>query len=398
MRILSIDMGIRNLAYAHLRVSPLRDGKAAGKAKKDGQEGGHSVRLEAWNRLAVSSFSVEEAGCSGDGIGSVIALDKFNGGIPSTTRPTDAPTTTKSKSKSPAARALMGISGDSPIPTETEITNQAKEIIKKESFAPDIYASHAYTLITGLLSTYKPTHILIERQRFRTGGGSAVQEWTIRVGVFEAMLYAVLQTLKSESRRRSMTQLGTKSKGDGTADEMDVANITVLGVDPRRVANYWAESVTGAKLKNKTRSKEGKKIKIGVIKSALSDLGPRLGGGGSSSAFTMGQSSMQIILEENAQVQEVARAYLEKLNRKKKGAAVGSKTTAKKQKTKAAKKTEELDEPEGSAKTTDIDIGKLDDLADCFLQGLTWLGWWDMRARIAKGGLDAVPFDDFKLV
>ena len=383
MRILSIDMGIRNLAYAHLRVSRSRDVRSAGNGKKEGEDGGLCVRLDAWNRLAVSSFPVEDAGVSGP----TIALDKFNGGTtsPNLADATTKTTSKKSKRKSLKAGAATDVS-ERPVSSDTDISDQAKEIVAKESFAPHIYASHAYTLITTLLSTYKPTHVLIERQRFRSSGGTAVQEWTIRVGVFEAMLYAVLQTLKSENRRRRM-QLGTKSKKSGTADEINLEDVTVLGVDPRRVANYWIVKMMGEKPKGKGRgkaySKEGKKAKIDVIKSVLS-------GNGTSNLLMSGQS-IRFVLEDNAQVREVARAFLKKLDGKKKTAAV---KTAK-GKTKAAKKSEGTEEPERSiVETTDMDIGKLDDLADCFLQGLTWLGWRDMRARIAKGGLDAVPFDE----
>ncbi|KAF7173710.1 hypothetical protein CNMCM5623_005922 [Aspergillus felis] len=125
MSILSIDMGIQNLAYAHLLVP--RD-SSSGTATAPAV-----VKLNAWRRLAVSDALLDP------------------GLVPN------------SPGKSKEGRSS---------------TQQKKE---KHTFSPAEYARTAYALVTGLLHAYRPSHVLIERQRFRSGGGSAVQEWTLRV-------------------------------------------------------------------------------------------------------------------------------------------------------------------------------------------------------------------------
>lgn len=120
--IISIDMGIRNLAYCHISLP--NDWNKRSKV---------SPTVKQWTRIAISQ------------------------------------------------KATIAI----------EITDPSKE--EKEPFDPQTFAQHAHTLIANLL-THSPTQILIERQRFRSMGGSSVQEWTLRVNMFESMLYAVLQT------------------------------------------------------------------------------------------------------------------------------------------------------------------------------------------------------------
>jgi cruciform cutting endonuclease 1 len=180
---------------------------------------------------------------------------------------------------------------------------------EKETFCPSVYASNAYALLNTLLSSYNPTHILIERQRFRSGGGSAVQEWTIRVGVLEGMLYAVLHTLRQE-------------RGG------DVSKIQVHGIEPGRVVKYWIDREGG-----KMSAREVKKAKISIV-------GELLEGG-------------KVGVPEGA-VGDLVGMYLGKVNGK----------------------------VNGKGK---IDVGKLDDLADCLLQGVTWLEWEGMRERLVKG-------------
>jgi cruciform cutting endonuclease 1 len=279
----------------------------------------------------------------------------------------------------------------------------------KESFAPDLYASHAYTLITSLIAAYKPTHILIERQRFRSGGGSAVQEWTIRVGVFEGMLYAVLQTLIREANRQAV-------------------DIVVQGVEPQRVAKYWIEKdrpasarqpETEKKNNKKISSKEGKKAKIDVVGRWLTTWTNF-----HCSTQATQEGPPQIQLSSDSQVKIVAEAYLRKWSGKSRTRSGGSslgddltmaelseqnpERTAPKTKTRkramqapsSTRETKLAEEPNWNCPETPpcpsqaaIDIGKLDDLADCLLQGIAWLEWQNMRAKIAREGLAAVPFE-----
>lgn len=264
--ILSIDMGIQNLAFAHLKV-PHSDQER----KKP--------ELTAWRRLAMSEISS-------------LDLNSTSGvqALTSTQGIKDSPS--KQKAKAPTTEDSIA----------EPIGQKSKE---KESFCPALYAQNAYILINTLLHTYNPTHILIERQRFRSAGGSAVQEWTIRVGVFEGMLYAVLHTLLQE--RRSAIQ--------------------IHGIEPKRVVKYWIDKERGGE---KMSAREVKKAKIEIVGGWLED--GRVG------------------IEKN--VQGLVGAYLGNLRK------------------------------EGKS-----EVGKLDDLADCLLQGVTWLEWEEMRGKLGKDGL-----------
>ncbi|KAF3400225.1 hypothetical protein F1880_008343 [Penicillium rolfsii] len=319
--ILSIDMGIQNLAFAHLRVSRASLTQIAAQAPS-------RPVLTAWHRLKVSEIGkldLQGTGVKMEGLDTSGALSELVAGtIPS---------------------------------TQTVDTKPAEGL--REAFSPNIYAEMAYTLITTLLSVYKPTHVLIERQRFRSGGGSAVQEWTIRVGVLEGMLHAVLHTLRH-------------TPGSG------VAGIEVQGIEPKRVVRYWEglDSDTTPEVEDSTKkgrlsAREVKKAKIDLVGrwlGASSDDGIPL----DPSTRSSGDIGLGAAVDEKIclaadrpALHDLARAYLQKWRgdgtKKKRSSAAGSTT----------------------------EIGKLDDLADCLLQGVTWLEWQVMQESLAREGLEA---------
>ncbi|OAL70667.1 hypothetical protein A7D00_4995 [Trichophyton violaceum] len=314
MSILSIDMGIRNLAYSHLLVFPAVQASDVRTIESVYRPlSAAKISLNAWDRLAISSFPTRD-----------IHTD---------------PSTTSISKLGGLRKAIFQPSSNS----QDEEEQPKKE--SKEHFAPYLYASHAYTLITSLLEAYKPTHVLIERQRFRSGGGSAVQEWTIRVGVFEGMVYAVLHTLQQQRK-----------------GEFD--RLIVQGVDPQRVVKYWTNGEmkdTTADSKKRVSSKEGKRAKIDLIGRCLTrcvDVGD----------FDKGSKyeiPLELGLVEGSQARDIVQAYLNRWN-------AGGRT-AKRCGIRAS-----MEQSSGRVEN----IGKLDDLADSLLQGITWLEWQKMTEKL----------------
>ncbi|EXJ63219.1 hypothetical protein A1O7_03666 [Cladophialophora yegresii CBS 114405] len=181
LSLLSIDMGIRNLAFAHI-TAPLQATNSAEYLQYQ------KPTLQSWRRLAVS----------------------------------------------------QSLYATSTVPLSFRVESSSETSASKESFEPADYALHAYELINHMLQTYQPNHVLIERQRFRSGGGSSVQEWTIRVGVFEGMLYASLRTMIEERKMR----------------------LRVEPMQPSRVNRYWL----GDFVRPSTRKLVGQEVKRAKIR------------------------------------------------------------------------------------------------------------------------------------
>lgn len=275
-RILSIDMGIRNLAYcvldipAYVSESAVVASRSLKASRGFAEERPNSTclpRITAWQKVAVSTA-----------------------------------------------------------PTELDI-NGAKV---KELFDPATLSKAAYTLLCSNLLLQSPTIILIERQRFRSMGSKHILEWTIRVNVFESILYGVLSTLQAEG-----AWIGE-----------------VIPIIPGRVGPFWLGDEAPAGL-SKTRTSKSTKVQNKGLKIDLVRRWLEAG---------------DVVELGNDKVRAMAGQYMEKWGRSPGGI-------------KGRKRGEE---------DLGTEVGKLDDLSDCLLQGMAWCAWEENKRRVLLGGVESV--------
>lgn len=210
------------------------------------------------------------------------------------------------------------------------VANPKPKKTPKTSFQPAQFASVAYDLMSDLLDTHNPDAVILERQRFRTMGAAAVQEWTLRVNMLEAMLHAVIYTFKREG------------KWDGQVESIVPGKVGALWTDETQ--HPPVEVPAGAQ----TRTKAAKKAKMKMQK--IDIVGRML----------VDKDKSVMLLEKHVEMVDV---YLAKWSRMKNGKVRG----------KSAAKAE-----------VEVEVKKLDDLADCLLQGLAWLRWRENRQKLAS--------------
>lgn len=282
-RILSVDMGIRNLAFCLLekpRNTSLPDGTNIDNA---------TVSVQAWKRVDVLGQLVHD-------LKGFSALEADDGPLP-------------------AARKRRKKAESLPEP-ETQMARPSKarkQKIPADAFTPSSLSKVAYDIAAEFIA-YEPCTILIERQRFRSGGAPMIQEWTVRVNMLESMLHACFETL----RRCRATD------GSPFPD--------VFEVSPKRVGSFWTAGY-GVPLtmpedwdvdENVAKiigGKVEKKDKVAVARSWIND-----------------HESVSLSFSED--VQETVQSFQQ--------------------------------------------AKKLDDLADCLLQGMAWIRWQENRFQLSK--------------
>lgn len=143
--------------------------------------------------------------------------------------------------------------------------------------------------------------------------------------MFEAMLYAVLKTLSAQGLWKG----------------------AVHPVAPAMVSKFWLGKEEAGEGKM-SKSAKTKLQKVELVKKWLEEDGGRM--------------------KFEASAKETARKYLEKRKGGRKGTKIG--------------------QPSRTDRNADEgEIGKLDDLADCLLQGMAWISWEENRRTIVSQGL-----------
>lgn len=327
-RVLSIDLGIRNLAYSLLEVPGSSHGPKLNKSKGGRSQDVASMTpiLHAWERLAL---------------------------IPKVARAPKPRTKGKSKSKASAAQDIDSIAEPSDTPAKASAKNKTKKQSNQkqedegsatvseqdpttipvpiEDFSPTRLSAVAVDLILSRLLPLKPDVVIMEQQRFRSMGGTSVLEWTLRVNSLESMLYAIFTTLKT---------LGQWPHGN------------LEGVVARNVLEFMAvQEGEGASIWAKEGKADNKRIKKDIVGKMLStETGVRTGQGD--------------------KLEDVVREYMKRWGAKgKRGKALGV---------------------EG--------MKKLDDLADCLLQGIAFIRWQENKSRLLERGVGALQRPDGRRV
>ncbi|KAI6378078.1 hypothetical protein MCOR25_002324 [Pyricularia grisea] len=106
------------------------------------------------------------------------------------------------KPKEPIVPSLGGSEGAAEVRTPPPLMLHDWKVLDLTEDSVDIKNNQALSpvavdLVNRHLLPLKPTHIIIEQQRYRSAGAAAVLEWTLRVNALEAMLHAILTAMRS---------------------------------------------------------------------------------------------------------------------------------------------------------------------------------------------------------
>ncbi|RYN23440.1 hypothetical protein AA0112_g9433 [Alternaria arborescens] len=257
----------------------------------------------------------------------------------------------------------------SEVTTTEQDTASADE--ESDPYSVDALSKTAYGLFRNTILTGSPDIILIEKQRWRSGGSSAVQQWTLRVNTLEGMLWAVLQTMNAERLNGGAEALGT-----GNVYE-------VFSADPKRVGQYWLTRATrnspemdektdrsrdgleagsgeegdkSVAKKKPSRTKAEKQAKIALLRSWLTST--------PASTASVTRDSIPSIMFSITPGAEATREAL-----------CGPLESRKPKKAKRVS-TEPL--------PTQGQLKKLDDITDCFLQAAAWVSWESNRLQLQE--------------
>ncbi|KAL8397457.1 hypothetical protein RB594_004255 [Gaeumannomyces avenae] len=202
-----------------------------------------------------------------------------------------------------------------------------------------------------------PTRVLIEQQRFRSGSTSSVLEWTLRVNTLEAMLHAVLATL----RRRGHW-----------AGAVEVVNPLLSS------AHFFSGDEGGGRVP--TRVLKGMKIDLlggwicGGSAGGGGGGGGDGGGGDGDGGGGGGGAPAASVTMGSPEAERTAAVFLQKWR--------PDKEVKKERRTKKS-----LDDGnDAAAIKPGLRAKKLDDLTDCVIQGAAWSSWQDMRTKLSQDG------------
>ncbi|KAK3702043.1 hypothetical protein LTR37_015157 [Vermiconidia calcicola] len=278
-RIVSVDMGIKNLGICVLDASKRTDNESA------------PLEVIEWKTVDVFSNLTAQSGIEQD--------------------------------------QLIGMTSAVPLGDKRRRKVTKRSAIHASLFRPSLLSKTAFGIAKDILHSYKPSHILIERQRFRSGGASAVQEWTLRVNMLESMLWACLETMRKQANQH--------------LEHHEFPSVEELPME-MSIEDWMVDKP----LVTETKKRIEKKDKIAVVRSWLSQVD------------TSGPNSRAPTLEFDEDARKTADAFMVDVKQRKSFSSITV----------------------SSSEEGPLKLYKLDDLADSLLQAVAWVRWTDNRREI----------------
>lgn len=161
------------------------------------------------------------------------------------------------------------------VPLVEEETEEADA--EADPYSLSVLSRTAYSFIQKPVLEVNPDIILIERQRWRSASSAAIQQWTVRVNTLEAMLWAVLETTRAQRRNNSLKKVEVAAERDFEVFGVDPKRVGQywLTLHAKAMAEKRADILPingddGVKAtKKEPRSKAEKKAKIAILRSWL---------------------------------------------------------------------------------------------------------------------------------
>lgn len=260
---------------------------------------------------------------------------------------------------------------------------ETESVVNKEDtedpYTPSALSSTAYTLLAQTLLPYKPDIILIERQRWRSSGGVAVQQWTVRVNTLEGMLWAILTALRAVSKSTNSQNQTLESRNSG---------YEIFGVDPKRVGNFWM----GENLLADSSKKWKKEVEDELVVGPEGEVEEFAGGKRRSAVKKLSRGKAEkkakiqllrswLTPEDRSTVASHSRGSSDELGGT--SPAIGFTFSPDAETTRAALCTTEKAKGGRKRAKTDVpELKKLDDVTDCFLQAAAWVAWEANRTKM----------------
>ncbi|KAF1976123.1 ribonuclease H-like protein, partial [Bimuria novae-zelandiae CBS 107.79] len=165
---------------------------------------------------------------------------------------------------------------------ENEALMEGRE--SEDLYTPESLSRMAYWFLNKVLSESHPNVILIERQRWRSAGSPTIQQWTVRVNTLEAAMWAILTTLRYEKALQvdwGMKAVDPKRVGhfwlDGvtpTPPPSGRKKTSVIDAEKDAEDDEEADKEGKRGAQKLSRSKAEKKAKIQLLRSWLNSDNP----------------------------------------------------------------------------------------------------------------------------